>query len=192
MKSKYILMSIIIVFVIISGIIYLKDQSRLAETIIITDSEEDRQSVDQEPEVEEETIFVHLCGAVNNSDVYEVAKDSRLYEVVAKSGGFSDEASKDSVNLARMVYDGERIYIPSLEEVETGNYNEDININNKVSINLATKEELMTLSGIGESKAEAIIKYRKEQGRFEKIEDIMLVEGIKETMFDKIKDKINL
>jgi len=155
------------------------------------------------------SYFVHICGAVRYPGVYEVASESRVFEVLNLAGGFTDEAATDAVNLAMLVIDGSKIQIPTLEEVtamseasngqdktdwvskgsdSASNVNEQLTI--LVNINTASLETLMTLPGIGKVKAESIIIYREEKGRFTVIEDIMKITGIKDAVFGKIRDKI--
>ena len=109
-------------------------------------------------------------------------------------------AAQDAVNQARVVVDGEQIYIPTKEEMQTqaaaqpgaspaeGTKPQD----GKVNLNTATKEELMTLSGVGESRADSIIAYREENGRFQNTEELMQIRGIKEGLYNKIKDNITV
>ena len=132
--------------------------------------------------------------------MYEVGSDDRLYEVIAMAGGLTAEAAQDAVNQARVVVDGEQIYIPTKEEMQTqaaaqpgaspaeGTKPQD----GKVNLNTATKEELMTLSGVGESRADSIIAYREENGRFQNTEELMQIIGIKEGLYNKIKDNITV
>lgn len=127
-------------------------------------SAEEKKVEDKEPK-KETKIFVYLCGAVGKPGVYEVGSDDRLYEVIAMAGGLTAEAAQDAVNQARVVVDGEQIYIPTKEEMQTqaaaqpgespaeGTKPQD----GKVNLNTATKEELMTLSGVGESRADSIV-----------------------------------
>ena len=145
--------------------------------------------------------MVHVCGEVVNPGIYELPAGSRIYEAVKAAGGFTENASEESVNLASPIEDGVQIRIYSKEEAETlaagaapfdgfeasGEGKEPV-----VNLNTATKEELMTLSGIGESRAEDIIRYREENGGFQNIEDIMKVSGIKDAAFQKIKDRITV
>jgi competence protein ComEA len=156
------------------------------------ETEKSSKAVDDDQEVFETVnkIYIHLYGAVKNPDVYEVSEDARLFEVIKIAGGLLEDAAKGSVNLARKVVDGEQIYV-AFEGDEQSAYAMDT-IQGKVSLNQGTKEQLMTLTGIGEVRASAIIKHRTQKGPFIKIEDIMLVEGIKEAMFEKIKDDIGL
>lgn len=159
-----------------------------------TDTLEVLPDVEQEVEVdtaEEVMIVVHICGAINQPGVYTVPEGSRLYEVIAQAGGLKEEAVTESVNQARILSDGEQIYIPTVEE--SNSLTGDSNVSQgKVNLNTASKEELMTLTGIGESKAESIISYREEHGRFQSIEELMQIRGIKEGVYLKIQDKITV
>lgn len=153
-------------------------------------------------------FVVYVCGEVNNPGVYKLSEGSRIIDAIMAAGGYTENACSEYLNLACLVSDGEKVYVPSFEEVEngvmltdsgttsgvqTGNgtgTNTNGNAQGLININTATKEELMTLPGIGESKAEKIIAYRGANGRFSKPEDIMNISGIKEGLYNKIKDKI--
>ena len=140
-------------------------------------------------------IFVHVTGQVNHAGVYELKEGSRVYEAIEVAGGFTEEADTQFLNLASVLYDGQRIYVYSKEESATAKtiHNSDGSSGSKkviININTASKEQLMTLPGIGESRAESIIAYREENGGFSSIEDIMNVSGIKEAAFKKIKEYI--
>ena len=140
----------------------------------------------------EEYIDVFISGCVNKPDVYTLKKGSIIKEAVEMAGGFSENACRDYVNLAKKLEPGEHIIIPSQDEakdLKPIQAEDAINSSSLVNINKASKEELMTLPGIGERKAEAIIKYRNSKS-FSNIEDIMNISGIKEAAFNKIKDKI--
>ncbi|MCR5665439.1 MAG: helix-hairpin-helix domain-containing protein [Eubacterium sp.] len=154
-------------------------------------SEESTQSRKQD-ETQSDEIYVYICGAVKSPGVYPVKDGSRIYEVVELAGGLTKKAAADSVNLAEEVTDGQMVVVPSKEksqaEVTDGSDNED----DKVNINTATKEELMTLSGIGEAKADAIIAYREENGSFRAVEDLVNVSGIAEGTLGKIKENIKV
>lgn len=136
------------------------------------------------------SVFVHVCGEVINPGVYEIPLGSRVVDAVNRAGGFSDNANEDYLNLARVVADSERIYVPAKEEeVEM---QEGENSSEKININTATVEELSTLPGIGESRAKDIISYRTNVGKFEKIDDIKNVSGIGEAMFMRLKGYITV
>lgn len=144
------------------------------------------------------TIYVYVCGAVCEPGVYELEKDARIYEAIESAGGLRDDADKNYVNQAQILSDGEQIYIPTEEEAAQGylisetKKVEDTVVDGRIDINTATKEELMTLSGIGESRAESILAYRQLHGAFQNIDELMNVEGIKEGIFQKIKDSITV
>lgn len=140
-------------------------------------------------------FYVYVCGSVINPGVYEAAKDARIYMLVEMAGGLTDDAADWLVNMAEPVSDGQTVYIPSKEQADDNsgfipNTQQDTPAGGKININTATKEKLMTLRGIGESKAEDIIGYRNANGKFNAIEDIMKVSGIKEAAYNKIKDYI--
>ena len=145
----------------------------------------------------EENVPVHVCGAVNSPGLYYMPEDSLKADALSMAGGFTLDAAVDYVNLAEMITYGEKIYFPYSYELEDGyNLNDqglgqgDDATSNLVNINTATKDELMTLPGIGESKAEAIIKYRESNGPFQSTEDITNIPGIKEGVYNNIKEHI--
>ena len=154
----------------------------------------------------ESVVYVHVCGQVNVPGVYELPKGSRIYEAVAAAGGMTKQAAGERLNQAATVEDGQQIYVLSKEEAaknaepaggEAGVLDASIPGmpqagDGKVNLNTATAEELMTLSGIGEAKAEAILRYREEHGGFQKVEELMEVEGIKEGVFNKIKEQVKI
>ena len=154
-------------------------------------------------------MFVYICGAVAKPGVYEMPEGSRLFEAVLLAGGCLPEADEAYHNLAREVFDGERVYILSKEESEQlslkervdgeqtapGGNSGDTAISQEksiVNLNTATIAQLMTLPGIGESRAEDIIAYRSKVGQFLSIEEIKNVSGIGEAMFERIKDRITV
>ena len=151
---------------------------------------------------EKSGVYVYICGEVSNPGVYELSEDSRIYEAVDAAGGFTENAARESVNLASKVSDGMQITIYNKEEAASLPAGSGSAVGNTgqggtsgsglVNLNTATKEELMTLKGIGEAKAEDIIRYREKSGGFKKIEDIMKISGIKEAGFQKIKDNITV
>lgn len=150
-------------------------------------------------------IKVYICGQVLNPDVYEVEEGLRIVDIIDLAGGASEEACLEIINLAGEVFDGQRIYIPSREEVEknsssffsSDNYpNGDTNnmfvANRIVNINYAGKRELESLPGIGPITAQSIIDYRTECGLFKNKEDLKKVNGIGEKKYEKIKELIRV
>ena len=176
-----------------------KDEESLEELSVSAESEtEEEGAVPQEEQEPAETVYVYVCGAVNAPGVYELKKDARVFEAITLAGGMTAEAAPEAVSQARTVADGEQIYVPTVREVQMqGSGVEDIvtgnvDVSGKININTAGKEELMTLTGIGEAKAQSILDYREEHGKFGSIEDLMLIEGIKEGVFNKIKEDITI
>lgn len=156
---------------------------------------------------EAEPVIVHICGAVKAPGVYELEQGSRVMDAVNAGGGFLPEAAQDSCNLAEPVTDGCQIYImtkqESLEAEKASGIRQTGRIDGApvavsgtgeglVDLNTADKAALMTLPGIGESRADDILEWRSKNGGFQRIEDIMKISGIKKGAFEKIKDKITV
>lgn len=145
-------------------------------------------STEAEADAKEDSIFVYVCGAVECEGVYELPEGSRVYEAIAAAGGFREDAAVTEINQAEVLKDEVQIYVPTEEEVKKGQASKD----GKINLNTATKAELMTLSGIGETKADSIIRYREEHGKFQSIEDIKNIDGIKDGLFERIKNSITV
>ncbi len=152
-------------------------------------------------ENEEIYAYVYVCGAVHSPGVYKLKSDARVFEAVEMAGGMTDDAAGEYINQAELITDGGRIYVPTVEEsqkygtgVEGSGITDsaDGNLQGKININTAGKEELMELTGIGEAKAQSILDYRQEHGRFKSTEELMQIEGIKEGVFNKIKNNITI
>lgn len=151
-------------------------------------------------------VAVYVCGKVGRPGVYELTADSRVCDAIEAAGGVTKEADAEVINQAAPLSDGMRLYVPGAEETAAmDRMGQDLTASSPaqgsepaksasgaVNLNTATREELMTLSGIGESKADSIIRYREENGGFTKIEDIMNIRGIKEGIFDQIKDSVTI
>ncbi|MBE5944897.1 MAG: hypothetical protein E7258_08265 [Lachnospiraceae bacterium] len=141
-------------------------------------------------EVVWEEVAVYVCGAVKAPGVYYLSVDSIKQDALDAAGGFIDGASLTYVNLAEKVKEGEQIYFPFEEELSAGYTPIEGRSDGKININTATVDILMTLPGIGESKAKAIVDYREEHGDFQSTEDIIDIPGIKEGIYNNIKDYI--
>lgn len=143
-------------------------------------------------------IVVHITGQVVNPGVVKVEEGARIIDAIEASGGATLDANLSKINLAYVLEDGMKIYVPSINEVEeieyvtssSGNEDKSASKTIKVNINTATSEELQSLPGIGESIANRIITYRKENGKFSKIEDLTNVSGIGEAKFNNIKSYV--
>ena len=166
-------------------------------------------------ETQPEMIYVDVCGAVANPGVFQLAVGSRVFQAIEAAGGYLPEAVQNCVNRAGVLTDGQQLYILTQEEMERqgldpaemagasdGQMNgsagtgqntgmtAQVQQDNRININIADEAQLTTLTGIGATRAQAIIAYREENGPFAAIEDIMNVQGIKEGTFAKIKDEI--
>lgn len=174
-------------------------------------------SIETAGQTEEALLCVHVCGSVNEPGVYLLPAGSRVYEAVEAAGGITQDAAPDFLNLAEELADAMKVEVPSLSQVRRWEQEgvlaikaaEALSVGSEaapggaqalsgsspsglVNINTASREELMTLKGIGESRAEDIIHYRENFGGFRVIQDIMNVPGIKEGAFEKIKDNITV
>lgn len=158
-------------------------------------------------------VVVYICGAVKHPGVYKFTAGSRVNDAVNAASGFKKGAARTAINQARVLEDGEQITIPTLKQVKrkqlskttdgdnfqdkiTDNENTDSSERESqdtlININTASAGELTSLSGIGQSRADAIIEYRQSNGKFQSIEDIMKIPGIKQGIFNKIKNKISV
>lgn len=151
----------------------------------------------QKTTIANQTIVVHVAGAVEKPGVYEMQEGERIYQAIEKASPKA-EADINLLNLASRLSDGQKIIVPKKGEslpseslgqgaLPTGEGNTD-----KISLNQATKEELKQLPSIGDKRADDIIAYRESHGGFKKIEELKEVSGIGEKTYDKLKDKVSL
>lgn len=163
------------------------EQSVLGEEVII-----------EESNTVEEVVSVYICGAVNSPGVYEFKASERVTHAIDRAGGFTGNADTQFWNLAQVLTDGEMIYVPTKEEIKSGFTmanavsENGVDSSGKVNINTASKDQLMSLAGVGEAKALSIISYRDINGSFAAIEDVMKISGIKDAVFNTIKDHITV
>ena len=149
---------------------------------------QETESIDMQMEDKEDSIFVYVCGAVSVPGVYELESGSRVFEAIEAAGGILPDAAEETINQAQVLKDEAKLYIPTQEEIKV----QLSATSGKVNLNTATKEMLMTIPGVGASKAEDIISYRNKHGAFTKIEDVMKISGIKEALFEKMKEYITV
>lgn len=137
------------------------------------------------------SIIVDIKGEIKNPGIYTVDFNDRVYDVIKKAGGFTNEADESQINLAQKVFDEMVIFVPSINL--SGEGEQIINpSSDKIRINYATQEELEQLKGIGPSKASSIIQYREENGPFQSLEDLLNVTGIGEKTLENIKEDIQV
>lgn len=177
-------------FIVIAGVIYVSSRRNTEDnqdTFAAGDTAADISDTYQYAESQTDDIYVYVCGNVRESGVVKCSSSMRIYEAVELAGGITEDADVSSINMAAVLKDGERIYIPAYGEQITVQQTED---NGLVNINEADESQLTKLPGIGSARAAQIIEYRNDNGRFESIEDIMNVSGIKESAYNKIKEHI--
>ncbi|MCM3549775.1 late competence protein ComEA [Niallia circulans] len=158
---------------------------------------EESEEAELEEETEDGVLVVDVKGMVASPGVYELEVGSRLFEAIEKAGGFTDSANREAVNLALRLEDEMVVYVPE-EGVEEGagpvlavEMNETDH-EDTININEATEADLLTLQGIGPSKAAAIIGYREENGPFATVEELMNVSGIGEKTFEALEPFIRV
>ena len=195
-RKKLVKILSVMLILVVAAVLKIHDSSKADITI---ESAETAQETDTEEVYEDsQIIYVDIGGAVVNPGVYQVTKDTRLYEVIDMAGGLKDDADMDSVNRAAFVEDCQKIVIPVKGSSGNGDGDGDassvtassgITSEGLVNINTATLDELKTLNGIGDVIAERIIEYRSSNA-FKSKEDVMLVNGIGKAIYEKIKDRI--
>lgn len=164
---------------------------RRQESLFLVQSEEvEENSASQTVTAPPKQIAVYVCGQVQHPGVVYLEENARAVDAVEAAGGLTEYADGDYVNLAAPVSDGERLFIPDVQEGQELREQEAEKASTLVNINTADLQRLMTLPGIGESKARDIIAYREKHGAFTGIEELMEVSGIKESLFEKVKERI--
>lgn len=146
-------------------------------------------------------IYVDVGGEVKDPSVVELPDGSRVTDAITAAGGLTEQADLTDINRAAFVSDGEKIYIPSqvseleddgLSAGEGGGGGTAKSSDGRININTADSTQLQELTGVGPATAEKIIDYRKQNGRFQSIEDIKNVSGIGDKTYEKLKDHIKV
>ena len=186
----------VMLILVIAALLRIHDSSRADITIESAQTTQDKTDAEEEVYEDSQIIFVDIGGAVVNPGVYQVTKNTRLYEVIDMAGGLNEDADTDSVNRASFVEDCQKIIIPAKGSSAAGDVEGSVSSGSPgitaqglVNINTATLDELKTLNGIGDVIAERIIEYRSSNA-FKSKEDIMSVKGIGKGIYEKIKDHI--
>ena len=212
LKNKIIIAVGAIIIAITVGIYFYKTTKDNSEIEITEDNLTTNTAVENSNETVEEnnTIVVHITGEVNYPGVVVLKEGARVVDAIEAGGGETDEADLSSLNLAYMLSDGEKIYVPNKEEtsqesqereyITSAKYNSEQSENGakstgtnfKININTAKQEELTQITGIGESTAKKIIEYRTQNGKFKSIEDIKNIPGIGDSKFNAMKEEITV
>lgn len=191
---------IIIIGVIILIIISIYVLTKIDEYNYEENNYEEYFAEEEEDIIKEEAkkvIVVHIIGEINKPGIVELEEGARVIDAIKKAGGTTEKADLAQINLAYILKDGQKIYIPNTEDnnkkIEYNTANIENNIKEeKININTADEDELQRLPGVGASTAEKIIKYREENGSFRKIEDIQNVKGIGEAKYNDLKEQIEV
>lgn len=190
---------IIILIIIVYKFFISKNEELISSNIVV-----ETQIANIEKEKVINKIKVYVTGEVNNPGVIELEENSRIEDAINLAGGLTNFANLQNVNLAFLLEDGQKLYIPNIndnEDVEYISLENGDNIvestksdskNSKININKADLSDLETLPGVGASLAERIITYRKENGLFTSIEDLKNVSGIGEKKFESLKEYISI
>lgn len=152
-----------------------------------------------EQKLQQQNVIVDIKGAVKYPGVYELSSEERIIDVIELAGGYTEDANSKNINHAQKLQDEMVIYVPRMdEEMEEVQFESIVTSpetnpsSNLVNINMANESELSTLPGIGPSKAQAIIAYRQEQGKFQTVDDLKNVTGIGDKTFEKLKEFITV
>ena len=216
-KYKYV-MTIFLFMLIIFYIVFVKVNLKSKEKNLVDNQVVINEVEKVEVDLKDDLVYVDIKGAVKKPGVYKINSDKKIIDVITMAGGLMENANTDNINLSKKVTDEMVIIIYTNEEVKNSNIvdtvikvidkecvcpniqndgcinteiNDSItNVNKTININTATLEELMSINGLGEAKAKAIIKYREENGYFKIIDDLLNVSGIGEALFEKIKEYI--
>lgn len=213
LKNKIIIAVGVIIIAITVGIYFYRTTKDDSEIEITEDNLTTNTAVENNNEIVEEennTIVVHITGEVNYPGVVVLKEGARVVDAIEAGGGETDEADLSSLNLAYMLSDGEKIYVPNKEETsqesqereyitsakdnseQSENGAKSTGTNFKININTAKQEELTQITGIGESTAKKIIEYRTQNGKFKSIEDIKNIPGIGDSKFNAMKEEITV
>lgn len=212
LKTKIIIAVGAIIIAITVGIYFYKTTKDNSEIEITEDNLTTNTAVENSNETVEEnnTIVVHITGEVNYPGVVVLKEGARVVDAIEAGGGETDGADLSSLNLAYMLSDGEKIYVPNKEETsresqereyitsakdnseQSENGAKSTGTNFKININTAKQEELTQITGVGESTAKKIIEYRTQNGKFKSIEDIKNIPGIGDSKFNAMKEEITV
>lgn len=194
---KSIILAFVCSLIVIIGGLFYFNQSKTEDYSGVSFSNTSNETNNKDEKAEDkhdEKIFVDVKGAVKHPGVFETTKDKRVKDLIEEAGGLLDDADTSTLNLSQKVKDQMVIYVlkhgekpKQISDSGTSSSSGDV-----ININTANLEQLMKISGVGKTKAEAIISYREKNGDFKKKEDITKVHGIGKATFEKIKDKIEV
>ncbi|MEJ8751255.1 helix-hairpin-helix domain-containing protein [Lagierella sp. ICN-221743] len=188
-KDKIIIITLVI---LLAGVGFYKSNNSIEEPEqnLLQIANKNAGETDNKPK----DIYVHIDGEVVNPGLYKLTTEDRVNDLLIIAGGATDKASLKDINLAKKLEDEMKIYIPSKEENLTNEVHGQSEVSSstgKINLNTANKDELKTLPGIGDSRADEILRYRENTG-FSKVEDIKNISGIGDKTYEKLKDLISV
>jgi len=182
---------VLLLLVAVGGLLPKKEEAVEETEVVVTTVLAEKT---EESATLEAVVFVDIKGEVKKPGVYQMKAGDRVKDAIDAAGGLTEEADSQKVNLAKRLEDQMVIVVPKVgeevEEIPAGETSKEATKEGKVNINTATVEELKTLKGVGEKKAEAIIEYRKKNGSFQTKEDLMKVRGIGKKLFESFQERI--
>lgn len=192
-KKERTLLLVFLVAILMAGSVYLYGGGKRGQEMPVP-QEQTSVATTSEPTAQDQqqAIRVHVKGEVNQPGVYEIPADSRVIDAIQAAGGSKAQADVEQLNLAAVVADGSEVVVPAIGTTTTEAGTKPAATSGKINVNTATMEELDKLPGIGSARAQAIIEYRQEHGRFLQIDDLKQVPGIGVKMFDQIRDKVTV
>lgn len=137
-------------------------------------------------------LYVHVSGAVRTPGLYLLPAGARVVDAVAAAGGFSEDADRDAVNLARTLDDGEQLPVPREGEAAPAGAAAPAPADGRVDLNAADAAMLETLPRIGPALAERIVAWREDNGGFTSVEDLLAVPGIGDKMLESLRDLVTV
>ncbi|WP_258831526.1 helix-hairpin-helix domain-containing protein [Peribacillus frigoritolerans] len=206
LKRKMTMITVAVAFV--AGGIYFfsqqgEDQADMEDIFSVTAKEAEMEQSVNESAAEPEIIKVDVKGAVKSPGIFTAQAGDRVIDLISSAGSFTEKADKDKVNFAQIIEDQMVIYVPEIGEEDKGNL-ENIQVGTSgdavtkgtsgglVNLNTATQEDLQTLTGIGPSKATAILEYRETVGKFKEVDELKQVTGIGDKTFERLRDSVSV
>jgi competence protein ComEA len=205
-KRKMTMITVAVAFV--AGGIYFfsqqgEDPADTEDIFSVTAKEAEMEQSVNESAAEPEIIKVDVKGAVKSPGIFTAQAGDRVIDLISSAGSFTEKADTDKVNFAQIIEDQMVIYVPEIGEEDKGNL-ENIQVGTSgdavtkgtsgglVNLNTATQEDLQTLTGIGPSKADAILEYRETVGKFKEVDELKQVTGIGDKTFERLRDSISV
>lgn len=184
----------IVLFIVAAGIIFCRDGKQSSDEAndfqALADDTADESITDVES-TEDTKIYVYVCGQVKSPGVYALPTGSRIFEAVEAAGGAGEKAGLERLNMASVLSDGQKVYVPAegeeWSETDSNVDGQDRVSDVRVNINTASVQELLALPGIGEVRAKAIVAYRTANGPFDSIEALKQVTGIGDSVYEQVQ-----